>query len=84
MVVFLHDYSCNSSPLDMKFTPEQRELIKETRAKISEMQIEQSDLYANLLSELNLSERSEDWVFDYIFNQYGTIKNIENKSSKKS
>jgi hypothetical protein len=48
------------------------------------MQIEQSDLYANLLSELNLSERSEDWVFDYIFNQYGTIKNIENKSSKKS
>jgi translation initiation factor 2 beta subunit (eIF-2beta)/eIF-5 len=68
----------------MKFTPEQRELIKETRAKISEMQIEQSDLYANLLSELNLSERSEDWVFDYIFNQYGTIKNIENKSSKKS
>jgi hypothetical protein len=68
----------------MKFTPEQRELIKETRAKISKMQIEQSDLYANLLSELNLSERSEDWVFDYIFNQYGTIKNIENKSSKKS
>jgi translation initiation factor 2 beta subunit (eIF-2beta)/eIF-5 len=68
----------------MKFTSEQRELIKETRAKISKMQIEQSDLYANLLSELNLSERSEDWVFDYIFNQYGTIKNIENKSSKKS
>ena len=68
----------------MKFTPEQRELIKETRAKISKMQIEQNELYTNLLSELNLSERSEDWVFDYIFNQYGTIKNIENKSSKKS
>ena len=68
----------------MKFTSEERELIKEARAKISKMQIEQNELYSNLLSELNLSERSEDWIFDYIFNQYGTIKNIENKSSKKS
>ena len=68
----------------MKFTPEQRELIKETRTKINKMQVEQNELYTNLLSELNLSERSEDWVFDYIFNQYGTIKNIESKSSKKS
>ena len=68
----------------MKFTSEQRELIKETRDKINKMQVEQSGLYANLLSKLNLSERSEDWIFDYIFNQYGTIKNIENKSSKKS
>ena len=68
----------------MKFTSEQRELIKETLDKINKMQAEQSRLYANLLSKLNLSERSEDWIFDYIFNQYGTIKNIENKSSKKS
>ena len=68
----------------MKFTSEQRELIKETRDKINKMQAEQSRLYTNLLSKLNLSERSEDWIFDYIFNQYGTIKNIENKSSKKS
>ena len=68
----------------MKFTSEERELIKEARTKISKMQIEQNELYTNLLSKLNLSERSEDWIFDYIFNQYGTIKNIENKSSKKS
>ena len=68
----------------MKFTSEERDLIKETRAKISKMQIEQNELYTNLLSERNLSELSEDWVFDYIFNQYGTIKNIESKSSKKS
>jgi hypothetical protein len=68
----------------MKFTPEQRELIKETRAKISKMQIEQNELYTNLLSKLNLSERSEDWIFDYVFNQHGTIKSIESKSSKKS
>jgi hypothetical protein len=68
----------------MKFTSEERELIKEARTKISKMKIEQNELYTNLLNKLNLSERSEDWIFDYIFNQYGTIKNIENKSSKKS
>jgi hypothetical protein len=68
----------------MKFTPEQRELIKETRAKINKIQIEQNVLYTNLLRELNLSELSEDWIFDYVFNQHGTIKNIESKSSKKS
>ena len=68
----------------MKFTSEERDLIKETRAKISKMQIEQNELYTNLHRELNLSERSEDWIFDYVFNQYGTIKSIESKSSKKS
>ena len=68
----------------MKFTSEQRELIKETRDKINKMQVEQSWLYTNLLSKLNLSERSEDWIFDYVFNQQGTIKSIESKSSKKS
>ena len=68
----------------MKFNSQQRKLIKETRAKINKMQAEQGELYDNLLNELNISERSKDWVFDYIFNQYGTIKNIENKSSKKS
>ena len=68
----------------MKFTPQQRELIKETRNKINKLKDEQTALYSNLLSQLDMSERAEDWIFDYIFNQYGTIKNIENKSSKKS
>ena len=67
----------------MKFTSEDRDLFIVTRAKISKMQIEQNELYTNLLSELNLKERSEDWIFDYVFNQYGTIKDIESKSSRK-
>jgi len=79
----LRYYSNSSNNLEMKFTSQQRELIKETRAKISKIQIEQNELYTNLLSKLNLSERSEDWIFDYIFNQYGSIKDIEKKSSKK-
>jgi hypothetical protein len=61
----------------MKFTDEQRELIKETRRKINKLKDEQTALYSNLLSQLDMSERAEDWIFDYIYNNYGTIKKIE-------
>jgi hypothetical protein len=61
----------------MKFTTQQRELIKDTRNKINKLKIEQNDLYSNLLSQLNMSERAEDWIFDYVYNNYGTIKKIE-------
>jgi sugar-specific transcriptional regulator TrmB len=61
----------------MKFTDEQRELIKETRRKINKLKDEQTSLYSNLLSQLDMSERAEDWIFDYIYNNYGTIKKIE-------
>jgi hypothetical protein len=61
----------------MKFTDEQRELIKETRRKINKLKDEQTALYSNLLSQLDMSERAEDWIFDYVYNNYGTIKKIE-------
>lgn len=61
----------------MKFTNEQRELIKETRKKINKLKDEQHTLYSNLLSQLDAPERAEDWIFDYVYNNYGTIKKIE-------
>lgn len=68
----------------MKFTSEQRNLIKETRSKIKKLQEDQSDIYSDLLEKLNMNEIAEEWMFDYIFNDYGTIKNIEYKNSGKS
>jgi hypothetical protein len=61
----------------MKFTTQQRELIKDTRNKINKLKDEQTALYSNLLSQLDMSERAEDWIFDYVYNNYGTIKKIE-------
>lgn len=61
----------------MKFTPQQREMIKETRNKINKLEIQQSALYTNLVHKLNIKEEAEDWLFDYIYNNYGSIKNIE-------
>jgi hypothetical protein len=61
----------------MKFTPEQRELIQETRSKIIELNNQQTKLYDDLLKELDLSIHAEDWMFDYIYNEYGSIENVE-------
>lgn len=68
----------------MKFTSEQRNLIKETRSKIKKLQEDQCGIYSDLLEKLNMNEIAEEWMFDYIFNDYGTIKNIEDKNSGKS
>lgn len=61
----------------MKFTPQQREMIKKTRDKINKLEIEQNDLYINLTKKLNIKNDAEDWLFDYIYNSYGSIKKIE-------
>jgi hypothetical protein len=61
----------------MKFTLEQRNLIKETRSKIQKLENEQAVLYSNLLKGINVNEKAEDWLFDYVYNSFGSIKNIE-------
>ena len=67
----------------MKFTPEQRSLIEETRTKINKLQVEQNESYSNLLDKLNIDKSAEEWLFDYIYNDCGSIKNIESKNSEK-
>ena len=61
----------------MKFTPEQRAFIEETRNKINSLEIEQATLYRNLLDQLDMTEQSEEWMFDYVYNFYGSIEYIE-------
>jgi transcriptional regulator NrdR family protein len=61
----------------MKFTPEQRKLIKETREKVKKLEIEQHTLYNNMLKELDMDAQVEDWMFDYVYNSFGSIQNIE-------
>jgi transcriptional regulator NrdR family protein len=61
----------------MKFTPEQRKLIKKTREKVKKLEIEQHTLYNNMLKELDMDAQVEDWMFDYVYNSFGSIQNIE-------
>ena len=61
----------------MKFTTEQYNLICQTRDEIRALNNRQHTLYNNLLKELNISIYAEDWLFDYIYNEYGSIDDIE-------
>ena len=61
----------------MKFTPQQIELISKTRDEIRDLNSKQHALYDNLTKELNITIYAEDWLFDYIYNEYGSIDDIE-------
>ena len=61
----------------MKFTTEQYNLICQTRDEIRALNEKQHTLYNNLLKELNISIYAEDWMFDYIYNESGSIDDIE-------
>lgn len=63
--------------LEMKFTTEQYNLICQTRDEIRALNERQHTLYNNLLKELNISIYAEDWMFDYIYNESGSIDDIE-------
>lgn len=63
----------------MKFTPQQYELICKTRDEIRLLNDKQHTLYNNLLKELNISIYAEDWMFDYIYNESGSIDDIESR-----
>lgn len=68
----------------MKFTSEQVAFIRYTRNRIKNLENQQSELYSELLEKVNVSEQAEEWLFDYVYNNYGSIKNIEAKNSSKS
>lgn len=68
----------------MKFTSEQVAFIRYTRARIKNLENQQAELYSDLLNKVKVSEQAEDWLFDYVYNNYGSIKNIEKKNSSKS
>ena len=70
-------YSYTSSALEMKFTPQQIELLVKTRDEIRDLTEKQHKLYDNLVKELNVTVYAEDWLFDYIYNEAGTIDDIE-------
>lgn len=63
----------------MKFTSEQCEYINKARDKILELNKQQFKLYDDLIKNLNIPFHAEDWVFDYIYNEFGSVKDIEDR-----
>lgn len=75
----LRYYSYTSSLLEMKFTPQQIELLIKTRDEIRDLTEKQHKSYDILIKELNVSFHAEDWLFDYIYNECGSIEDLESK-----
>jgi len=75
----LRYYSYTSSALEMKFTPQQIELLVKTRDEIRDLTEKQHKLYDNLVKELNVTVYDEHWVIDYIYNESGSIEDVENR-----
>jgi len=63
----------------MKFSKDQKEKIKLTKKVINGKQKVQDKLFNDLCIALKIDAETEDWLFDYIFNNFGTIKTVENK-----
>ena len=61
----------------MKFTSQQIDLLIKTRDEIRDLSAKQNKIYDDLIKELNISFYAEDWVFDYIYNECGSIEEIE-------
>lgn len=68
----------------MKFTSEQVAFIRYTRDRIKNLENQQAELYGDLLDKVKVSQQAEEWLFDYVYNNYGSIKNIESKNSGKA
>lgn len=68
----------------MKFSSEQVAFIRYTRDRIKNLENQQAELYGDLLDKVKVSEQAEEWLFDYVYNSYGSIKNIESKNSGKA
>jgi hypothetical protein len=75
----LRYYSYTSSDLEMKFTPQQIELLIKTRDEIRHLTEKQHKLYDDLVKELNVTIYAEDWLFDYIYNECGSIEELEQR-----
>lgn len=60
----------------MKFTKEQKDLIKKTKIAIQDSQKLQEKLYETLIKILPLDVDGQDKLYDYIFNNFGNLKSI--------
>lgn len=50
---------------------ESKQIIAATKAAIKALSDTQDRIYEEAKQKLNLPEHMEDWLFDYIYNEYG-------------
>lgn len=66
----------------MKFTKEQKEKIKQLRAEFAVTAKEQDKKFNKLAKEIGVDNKN-DYLFDYVYSGFGSIKMIEQNGQVK-
>lgn len=67
----------------MKFSKTQKQTIKETKIKIKDLAKQSDQLFNDLCKSLGVSKDVEEWLFDYVYNDFGSLKLVENAGQVK-
>lgn len=67
----------------MKFTTEQLGFIKKAEKEISDLQIQEDLAFDRICFLLNLDNKGEDMLFDYLFNHFGNLEEISRHVKRK-
>jgi hypothetical protein len=67
----------------MKFTTEQLGFIKKAQKEISDLQIKEDLAFDRLCFLLDLDNKGEDMLFDYLFNHTGDLEKISRRVKDK-
>lgn len=62
-----------------EFSKEEKGFIQKTKKQISDLEKEQERIYAILVKDLKVNNDAEEWLFEYIFNDCGSLQNIEKR-----
>jgi len=60
----------------MEFTTEQLGFIKKAEKEISDLQSKEHLIFTRICFHLDLNEKGEDMLFDYLFNHFGNPEKI--------
>jgi len=62
-----------------EFSKEERGFIEKTKKQIADLAKEQERIYAILVKDLKIKKEPEEWLFDYVFSDIGSIEDVEKR-----
>lgn len=65
----------------MKFSTQQIEEIEELKSYIEEINLQIDNRFNSLCDKMQIDEDTKDWLFDYVYNDFGSIEMVEKHGS---
>ena len=65
----------------MKFSSQQIQKIEELKHAVKESSLQIDKRFNTLCRNMNLDSDTKDWLFDYVYNDFGSIEMVEKHGS---